>query len=249
MTGLDLSSKTALTSLTCSGNLLSWLDVSVCGRLRTLNCEGNELAALDLSGCEALSTLNCYGNMLSALDLSECAALRRLSCANNSLTVLDLSGYNLLTMLTCQDNELTDLHVKNCPALKTLTCQRNALTELDTRGCDALLTLMGSVDPVIEEGVVRYGLAYPGSAILSFDDGVRLHFIPETGIILPGGLTEIAPEAFAGSEFDSLYIPESVTTIAEDAFGDRTSLTIIGVPGSAAEIFAQNHGFDFVPVA
>ncbi len=249
LTALDLGGKTALTSLTCSGNLLSWLDVSGCARLRTLNCEGNELAALDLSGCGALSTLNCYGNTLASLDLNDCTSLRRLSCANNSLTSIDVGGYSLLTTLTCQSNHLEELHVKNCPALKALTCQRNALTELDLGGCDALLTLIQNVNPAVAGGVVSYGVNSSGSAILSFDDGIRLFFIPETGIILPAGLTDIEPEAFAGSEFDSLYIPDSVTSIAEDAFGDRTSLTIIGVPGSTAEVFAQAHGFDFVPAA
>ncbi len=249
LTELDLNGKTALTSLDCSGNLLSWLDVSDCGRLRTLNCDGNELAALDLSGCEALSTLNCYGNRLSALDLSECAALRRLSCANNSLTALDLSGYYLLTTLTCQSNQLKELHVNNCPVLKTLTCQWNALTELNLSGCDALLTLMQNVDPVIVGGVVSYGVNYNSSAILSYDEGVLQYANPTPDLTLPAALTAIGSEAFAGGSFASVYIPAGVTSIAPDAFGDRTSLTIIGVPGSAAEIFAQNHGFDFVPVA
>ena len=247
LTELDLSGKTALTSLDCSRNLLSWLNVSGCGRLRTLNCDGNELAAIDLSGCEALSTLNCYGNRLSALDLSECASLRRLSCANNSLTALDLSGCNLLTTLTCQDNELTDLHVKNCPSLKTLTCQWNALTELDLSGCDALLTLMQNVDPVIMDGVVSYGVNNTGSAILSFDEGILLYANPTPDLTLPAALTAIGSEAFAGGSFTCVSIPAGVTSIADDAFGDRTSLTIIGVPGSTAEDFARAHGFEFVP--
>ena len=249
LTELDLNGKTALTSLNCYGNLLSWLDVSGCVRLRTLNCDGNELAALDLSGCEALSTLNCYGNRLSLLNLSECAALRRLSCTNNSLTTLDLSGYNLLTELTCQGNELTNLYVNNCPALKTLTCQRNKLTELDLSGCDALLTLMQNVDPVIMGGVVSYGVNYTSSAILSYDEGVLQYANPTPDLTLPAALTAIGSEAFAGGSFACVSIPAGVTSIAPDAFGNRTGLTIIGVPGSAAEDFARAHGFDFVPAA
>ena len=249
LTELELSGCPALITLNCGGNLLSWLDVSGCGRLRTLNCDGNELAALDLSGCEALSTLNCYGNRLSALDLSECAALRRLSCANNSLTTLDLSGYSLLTTLNCPNNQLEELHVNNCPALKTLTCQRNKLTELDLSGCDALLTLMRNVDPVIMGGVVSYGVNYTSSAILSYDEGVLQYANPTPDLTLPAALTAIGSEAFAGGSFACVSIPESVTSIAPDAFGNRTGLTIIGVPGSAAEDYARAHGFDFVPAA
>jgi hypothetical protein len=71
----------------------------------------------------------------------------------------------------------------------------------------------------------------------------------DPALTLPAALTAIGSEAFAGGAFDSVYIPDSVTSIAEDAFGDRTSLTIIGVPGSAAEDFARAHGFDFDPTA
>ena len=120
------------------------------------------------------------------------------------------------------------------------------MTSLNLESCNALITLINSVEPIRRNGAVTYGNS--GSFTLCFDEDVQC-FTAFPDLTLPASLSEIGSEAFAGSEFDSLYIPESVTTIAEDAFGDRTGLTIIGVPGSAAEIFAQNHGFDFVPVA
>ena len=108
---------------------------------------------------------------------------------------------------------------------------------------------MQNVDPVIMGGVVSYGVNYTSSAILSYDEGVLLYANPTPDLTLPAALTAIGSEAFAGGSFASVYIPAGVTSIATDAFGNRTGLTIIGVPGSAAEIFAQNHGFDFFPAA
>ena len=61
-------------------------------------------------------------------------------------------------------------------------------------------------------------------------------------LTLPAALTAIESEAFAGGSFACVSIPAGVTSIAPDAFGNRTSLTIIGVPGSAAEDFARAHG-------
>ena len=108
---------------------------------------------------------------------------------------------------------------------------------------------MQNVDPVIMGGVVSYGVNYTSSAILSYDEGVLLYANPTPDLTLPAARTAIGSEAFAGGSFASVYIPAGVTSIATDAFGNRTGLTIIGVPGSAAEIFAQNHGFDFFPAA
>ena len=64
---------------------------------------------------------------------------------------------------------------------------------------------------------------------------------------LPTGLQTIESEAFAGGSFNSVYIPEGVTSIAPDAFGDRTHLKVYGEYGTEAETFADGHGFPFAP--
>ena len=92
--------------------------------------------------------------------------------------------------------------------------------------------------------------------------------ITDAPLILPAALTEIGDEAFAGGAFtyvklpeqsvsigwrafadcpnlSSIYIPAHTTQINEEAFGDKQALNIIGVPGSAAETFAIEHGFAF----
>ncbi len=70
----------------------------------------------------------------------------------------------------------------------------------------------------------------------------------EADLILPANLTKIESEAFADGSFSSVYIPRSTKSIASDAFGTRTELTVYGDRGSYAETYAQAHGFTFIPV-
>ncbi len=95
-------------------------------------------------------------------------------------------------------------------------------------------------------------------------------------LVPPSTITEIGEEAFAGGAFRfpklpekevsigprafadcpnlmCIYIHEKITNIADDAFGDSTDIVILGgapLQGekTAAEIYAEEHGFRFVPV-
>lgn len=64
---------------------------------------------------------------------------------------------------------------------------------------------------------------------------------------IPGGVSSIGDRAFAAcGRLKHIYIPESVTRIADDAFEDVTELTIHGAQGSYAETYAAGKGFDFI---
>ena len=154
---------TELTTLYCTGNQLTELDVSECTKLTDLECAWNQLATLDVSKNTALVALSCSGNQLTALDVSQNIALETLGCGLNMLTSLDVSQNTMLTELYCQENQLTELDVtKNimlkrlgCPdnqltsinilghtELESLRCARNNLTQLDVSGCPALNELI-----------------------------------------------------------------------------------------------------------
>ena len=81
---------------------------------------------------------------------------------------------------------------------------------------------------------------------VSDDAGTR--YIP-ADLVLPLDLTSIESEAFADGTFESVCIPGAVTSIAEDAFGDRTGLTIYGEPNSYSRTFAEDKGFNFIRTA
>ena len=88
----------SLTSLDCSNNLLSRLDVSSCAELTSLNCSYNPLnttqvTSLNASGCTALTSLYCSNTQLRSIDLSGCTALTSLLYFySGNLTSVDISG-------------------------------------------------------------------------------------------------------------------------------------------------------------
>ena len=133
---------TALTSLDCSMNGLSTLNVSACTALLELNCRRNAVTSLNIRGCSALRILRCGSNALSALDLSGCTNLRLLYCQMNDLTTLDVSACTKLAGLQCNNNQLTTLEgLGSCEALQNLDCKSNKLNTLDVSRCRALKTL------------------------------------------------------------------------------------------------------------
>ena len=124
---------TALTSLMCSGNQLTSLDVSTNLALEYLLCNNNSLTSLDVSQNTALTSLRFNNNQLTSLDVSTNLALTYLDCPYNQLTSLDVSNNTALNYLYCPNNQLTSLDVSNNTALYTLFCNNNQLTSLDVR--------------------------------------------------------------------------------------------------------------------
>ena len=142
ITYLDVSNNPKLTSLSCSNNQLSSLDVSNNLALTDLYCHYNQLTSLDVTNNTALHRLDCYGNKLTSLDVSNNTALTRLDCSSNQLTSLDVTNNTALHRLDCYGNKLTSLDVSNNTALTGLDCSFNQLTLLDVTNNPALTSLI-----------------------------------------------------------------------------------------------------------
>ena len=156
ITELDISRKnistipeiqyfTSLTTLDCSNNQLTSLDMSGCTSLQTLNCSYNQLTSLDVSGYTSLQTLNCnHCNSMTFLNVSGCTNLTTLDCSNNFLRSLDVSGCTSLQTLDGNWNIWTSLDVSECTSLQTLNCDHcNSMGSLNVSGCTSLTTLRG----------------------------------------------------------------------------------------------------------
>ena len=141
LTSLDVSDCIALTTLDCNHNKLTSLNVSGCTSLTELICYNNQLTSLDVSGCTALKKLNCYGNQLTNFNVSSYPSLSELDCGGNQLTNLNVSGHGALTKLFCYKNKLTTLDVSDCASLTELYCVTNQLTSLNLSGCTSLTKL------------------------------------------------------------------------------------------------------------
>ncbi len=108
----------ALTTLVCSNNQLTNLDVSKNIALTALVCSNNQLSLLDLSKNTKIIWLLCENNQLTSLDVSNLIDLRELVCSHNQLISLDVSNNNFLGVgmviwfgFNCFDNLLTCIQV------------------------------------------------------------------------------------------------------------------------------------------
>ena len=141
LTSLDVSKNNTLTKLSCIDNQLTNLDISKNTALTILYCSNNSLTNLDVNKNTALTQLGCSSNQLTSLDVSKNRSLTGLTCAGNQLRNLDVSNNTALTELWCPNNQLTNFDVHNNKALTLLGCSSNQLTSLDVSNNTALTEL------------------------------------------------------------------------------------------------------------
>jgi len=109
-------------------------------KLTTLQCSVNQLTELDVSKNTLLTELNCFRNELTTLDVSKNTELTKLNCSVNTLTSLDVSNTKL-TMLDCSLNRIRALDVSKNSALTMLYCSNNYMTSKSAvKGLDESLT-------------------------------------------------------------------------------------------------------------
>ena len=130
-----------LTTLDCSSNGISALDLSALTQLKTLNASSNTLTSINLpSSLETLNLSNnkkfttfnmCYQSALKSVDLSGCTSVTSVSMYNNTaMTTLNVSNCSALTTLNCYNDKLSSLSLSGCSALTSLDCHSNQLTSL-----------------------------------------------------------------------------------------------------------------------
>ena len=156
----------SLTTLNCSANQLTNLDVSQNSLLTDLDCSSNQLVTLNVSSVDELSNLNCRGNLLVDLEVSQNLNLVVLDCGDNDLTTLDLNNNSALTTLLCDGNLISSLDVSQIPFLSTLNCSENDLSCLNANNgsnltaftCtfNPLLMCVSILDPSIAQGLFYY---------------------------------------------------------------------------------------------
>lgn len=122
---------TKLTSLQCSYNNLTSLDVSMLPELVELTCNNNKLNSLDVSHNSKLGGLGFRHNNLKNIDLSNNPELYIVNAADNQLTRLDVTRNFKMQFIFCSNNKLATINLSNNPKLTILSCFANRLTSLD----------------------------------------------------------------------------------------------------------------------
>ncbi|MFB9076333.1 T9SS type A sorting domain-containing protein [Flavobacterium procerum] len=102
---------TELTSLTCTDNEITKIDLSKNKKLDYVTLQNNQITSLDISKNPLLETLYISNNALTKLEVNP--EIKELRCQNNQLTSLDLSKTTQLNSFYCSNNKLTSLNLKN----------------------------------------------------------------------------------------------------------------------------------------
>jgi Leucine-rich repeat (LRR) protein/PKD repeat protein len=142
LTTLNLSANTALGALSCSGNLLTNLDLSSNTQLGAVFCLTNNITNLNVTGLTLLSTIKCLGNQLTSLDLSTNIGLVELECSHNQLTSIDLSNNTNLQFFYGGFNPLTSVNFSSNVLLQNFAVQSTLLSNLDVSVLPNLLELL-----------------------------------------------------------------------------------------------------------
>lgn len=137
LTFLNLSQNVNLVSVLCSINHITSLDLSGNPSLQTLYCNHNPLVSLNLSQNVNLETLGCFDTELSSIDLSQNSTLNIFRCYNTQLTSLDLS-HNAITFFIANNNPLKCVNIKNgynsyiqSSGFSTFNCPQLTCIEVD----------------------------------------------------------------------------------------------------------------------
>lgn len=131
LTEVNIASNSLLQHFDCSSNSIMNLDVSENSSLINLLCDGNYLTNLELGSIDQIERLSCYGGDLVTLDLTSLINLRYLDVSVNNFTSIDLSNNVMLDTLFCSYvYPLDTLDVSNNPNLTYLSCRNSNLSYL-----------------------------------------------------------------------------------------------------------------------
>ncbi|MDY8137856.1 leucine-rich repeat domain-containing protein [Aquimarina sp. 2201CG5-10] len=129
LTGIEAFS--SITSLDCSTNQLTSIDISSNTALTHLVCRSNQITSLDISNNTSLTHLDFSNNSISSINISNHTALTELRGHSNSLTTLDTSNNTMLALLYIHGNSISALDVSANTGLTSIFCSNNQLQTLN----------------------------------------------------------------------------------------------------------------------
>ena len=145
---LDLSNKTALTTISMGSTKIESLNITGCTALVDVNMAATSTLSTiqGISSCTELETLNMVNTIVQSLDLSYNQKLRQVNVLNcKKLVYLDLTRSE-------ESDALTSLTLTNCTALKTLNLYNcKGITTLATSSLTSLEELN-----LIYSGVTKF---------------------------------------------------------------------------------------------
>lgn len=132
VTGVNVSTLTALTHLDLNACGLTDLNVDSNVELQYFDCSSNKLTALNVNNNVALVTFDCSDNQLSTIRVVNNTALDKLDVSKNNLLNVNVRSNAVLKTLNISDNAgITALALGYNTLLETLDASNTALTDID----------------------------------------------------------------------------------------------------------------------
>jgi len=179
----DLEIK-SIKEMDCSNQGIVMMDeIYLFANLTSLKCSGNQLTTLNVTTLTQLVTLVCDNNILTRLDISRNTRLISLDCSHNHISLLTAGTGMELKTLDCSDNWFSGLPFNQLPKLETLYCQNNDFWAwIDVSNNLMLSTLNCKNNPFLLRILVR-----PGQTIANVikDDQTTIIVIGEDQLAIP----------------------------------------------------------------
>jgi cell wall surface anchor family protein len=132
VTGVNVSTLTALTHLDLNACGLTDLNVDSNVELQYFDCSSNKLTALNVNNNASLTMFDCSDNQLSTIRVVNNTALDKLDVSKNNLLNVNVRSNTVLKTLNVSDNTgITALALGYNTGLETLEASNTALTDID----------------------------------------------------------------------------------------------------------------------
>lgn len=163
---------------------------------------------------------------------SECYYLSNV-IMSDSITEIGDKAFNSCTKLTSitipnGTKSIGDYAFAGCEKLVDVTIADSIMSA----GCYVFGGHFGETTPWLEEKRKENPIVVVGSVVI---DGITCN----GDVIIPDNVTEIAEEAFWGSELNSITFPDSIVKIGDSAFGNCKNLSSVVVPKNVEKIGAS----------
>lgn len=217
------------------------------------------IGSLSFANCQSLQTVTIQGTELKTIKnqaFDQCISLREIALPDGLTTIGEyaFAGCSSLTTITIPSTVLSfgTSPFSGCSSLEEgiLSDGLTVMPNMSYNSGIKRITIPSSIT-----SLDNYGLSGCNNLeevvidanITTLPEGFLYNNPRLSSVTLPSTLQTIESYALADNEdLVYIYIPESVISIADDAFdGDTFFTTILGVKGSYAETFALSHGYIF----